>query len=184
MSGTSEQFEGGCLCGAVRFIATGEPKGIYWCHCQSCRRHTGAPVSVFVAFDCEAYTVTKGEITKFDSTPGKTRRGFCARCGSTLTCESLPGPTETHFHVGAFDQHARLQPRKQSFPEEGEYMGYHKAARDWARCGAKKRRANTSRKPVSVPLKRINWRTTFRTTGMRSGSDGPLCFTSRLNIGL
>ena len=38
----------------------------------------------------------KGEISKFDSTPGKTRRGFCARCGSTLTCEGLPGPTETH----------------------------------------------------------------------------------------
>ena len=117
MSGTTE-FEGGCLCGAVRFIATGEPKGVYWCHCQSCRRHSGAPVSVFVAFDCETYTVIKGEITKFDSTPGRTRRGFCPQCGSTLTCESLPGPTETHFHVGAFDQAARLQPRRQYFSEE------------------------------------------------------------------
>jgi hypothetical protein len=53
MSGTIEQLEGGCLCGAVRFIATGQPKGIYWCHCQSCRRHTGAPVAVFAVFDCE-----------------------------------------------------------------------------------------------------------------------------------
>ncbi len=123
MSATTEQFEGGCLCGAVRFIAAGKPKGVYWCHCQSCRRHSGAPVSVFVAFDSETYSVTKGEITKFDSTPGRTRRGFCARCGSTLTCESLagptgPGPTETHFHVGAFDQAARLQPRRQYFQEE------------------------------------------------------------------
>jgi len=67
MSGATEQFEGGCLCGAVRFTATGRPKGIYWCHCQSCRKHTGAPVSVFVAFEPEAYKVTKGEITKFDS---------------------------------------------------------------------------------------------------------------------
>jgi hypothetical protein len=118
MSGTTEQFEGGCLCGAVRFIATGEPQGIYWCHCQSCRKHTGAPVSVFVAFEVPAYTVTKGEITKFDTTPGKTRRGFCARCGSTLTCESLSQPTVTHFHVGAFDQAARLQPTRHYFAEE------------------------------------------------------------------
>jgi hypothetical protein len=43
MSGTTDKFEGGCLCGAVRFIATGQPKAVYWCHCQSCRRHSGAP---------------------------------------------------------------------------------------------------------------------------------------------
>ena len=118
MSGKVELFEGGCLCGAVRFITTGEPKGVYWCHCQSCRKHTGAPASVFVAFDRDAYTLTKGEISKFDSTPGKTGRGFCAKCGATLTCESLPGPTVTHFHVGAFDQAARLRPTMHYFSEE------------------------------------------------------------------
>ena len=119
MSNTTERLEGGCLCGAVRFVATGQPKAVYWCHCQSCRRHTGAPVAVLARYDLKAYTVIKGEITKFDSTPGQTRRGFCARCGSTLTCESLPGPTETHFHIGAFDQAAQLEPsKKQFFPEE------------------------------------------------------------------
>ena len=99
----SEQFEGGCICGAVRFVATGQPKWVAWCHCESCRKHSGAPVSVFVAFEHAYYTVTKGEITKFNSSP-RTRRGFCAQCGSTLTCESERLPTETHFHVGAFDQ--------------------------------------------------------------------------------
>jgi len=119
MSGQTEQFEGGCLCGAVRFVAAGEPKAVYWCHCQSCRRHTGAPVAVFAAYEPQAYQVTKGEITKLDTTPGQTRRGFCARCGSTLTCESLPEITLTHFHVGAFDQAARLAPtKKQYFAEE------------------------------------------------------------------
>jgi hypothetical protein len=113
----SEQFEGGCLCGAVRFAATGQPKWVAWCHCQSCRRHSGAPVSVFVAFERTAYTVTKGEITEFNSSPG-TRRGFCAQCGSTLTCESERRPTETHFHVGAFDQAAQLQPARHIFLEE------------------------------------------------------------------
>jgi hypothetical protein len=110
VSDAAEQYEGGCLCGAVRFVASDQPKGVYWCHCQSCRRHSGAPVCVFVAFEHSAYRVTKGEITKFDSTPGRTRRGFCARCGSTLTCESAGLPTETHFHIGAFDQPERLPP--------------------------------------------------------------------------
>ena len=118
MSRTVEQFEGGCLCGAVRFVGTGQPKGIYFCHCHSCRKHTGAPVAAYVAFEREAYTVMKGEITKFDSTPGKSRRGFCARCGSTLTCESLQYPALTHFHVGAFDQAAQLKPTGHYFGEE------------------------------------------------------------------
>jgi hypothetical protein len=69
----SDQFEGGRLCGAVRFVATGQPESVAWCHCQSCRRHSGAPVSVFVAFKRTADVVIKGEITRFNSSPGRWR---------------------------------------------------------------------------------------------------------------
>ena len=113
----SKQSEGRCLCGAVQFVATGEPLGVAWCHCHSCRNHSGAPVSVFVAFRRDAYTVSKGEITKFNSSPGRWR-GFCARCGSTLTCEGEPSSPETHFHVGAFDEATGFEPTRHIFPEE------------------------------------------------------------------
>jgi hypothetical protein len=113
----SDQIEGGCLCGAVRFVATSEPNWVAWCHCQSCRKHTGAPVSVFAEIPRDAYRVTQGEITKFNSSAG-VWRGFCARCGSTLTCERESLPTVTHFHVGAIDQAARLRPTWHIFPEE------------------------------------------------------------------
>lgn len=43
-------FVGGCLCGLVRFEATGAPKWTAYCHCRSCRRHTGAPVSAYAGF--------------------------------------------------------------------------------------------------------------------------------------
>jgi hypothetical protein len=112
----SDQFEGSCLCGAVRFVATGQPESVAWCHCESCRKHSGAPVSVFVAFKRDAYVVTDGQITKFNSSPGRWR-GFCARCGSTLTCEGERS-NETHFHVGAFRDAAQLQPTRHIFPEE------------------------------------------------------------------
>src|ERR1700680_1429985 len=77
---------------------------------------SGAPVSVFAAFRREAYVVTKGEITRFNSSPGRWR-GFCAKCGSTLTCEGEPSSAETHFHIGAFDLAAQLQPTRHIFPE-------------------------------------------------------------------
>jgi hypothetical protein len=114
----SNQVEGRCLCGAVRFIARGEPAELSWRHCQSCRRHTGAPASAFVAFKRDAYVVTEGEITKFNSSPGRLR-GFCARCGSTMTCEG-EGLPEIQFHIGTFtyEDASRLRPTKQFFPEE------------------------------------------------------------------
>ena len=112
----SGEIEGRCLCGAVRFTAHGEPLNVAWCHCDSCRRHSGAPVSVFVAFPTGAYTVTKGEIARFSSSPGRLR-GFCARCGSTLTCEGERS-TEVHFHVGAFEDAARFVPTRHIFPNE------------------------------------------------------------------
>ena len=114
---TDKQTEGRCLCGAVQFVATGEPLGVAWCHCDSCRRHSGAPVSVFVAFRRDAYTVTNGEITKFNSSPGRWR-GFCSRCGSTLTCEGESSSPETHFHIGAFEEAAQFKPSRHIFPEE------------------------------------------------------------------
>ena len=113
----TESFEGGCLCGAVRFRASGPPKWVLRCHCQSCRRHSGAPMSVFVAFTDVAVEMTRGEIALFASSPG-VRRGFCGRCGSTLTCANDGWPGEAHYHVGAFDEAERFAPTGDIFPEE------------------------------------------------------------------
>jgi len=40
----AQKVTGGCMCGAVRYEAIGEPMTVAYCHCSSCRRHTGAPV--------------------------------------------------------------------------------------------------------------------------------------------
>jgi len=112
-----DHWDGGCLCGAVRFRAKGAPKWIGYCHCQSCRQHSGAPVSVFVAFEQADVAVTEGAITKFASSPGMLR-GFCSTCGSTLTCQGGQRPGELHIHVGAFDAPAELAPSIHIFPEE------------------------------------------------------------------
>ena len=70
-----------------------------------------------MGFELQAYAVTKGEITKFKSSPGTTR-GFCRICGSTLTCEVAQLPNETHFHVGTFDDARRFEPSKHFFRDE------------------------------------------------------------------
>jgi hypothetical protein len=113
----TEVYEGRCMCGDVRFKAAGKPKWVLWCHCESCRKHSGAPASVFVSFDDVSVSMTHGEIATYESSPG-VERGFCARCGATLTCSNPKLPNETHFHVGAFDRAADLAPTGAFFAEE------------------------------------------------------------------
>ena len=108
---------GQCLCGAIRFTAEGPPKWTGYCHCASCRRHTGAPVSAYVGFETDRVRFTAGAPAYFASSPG-VRRGFCGRCGSTLTYEGARWPGELHLHVGAFDDPASLPPGGQAFEEE------------------------------------------------------------------
>lgn len=113
----SEAWEGGCLCGAVRFRANGAPKWTIWCHCQSCRRHSGAPAAAFAAFDEVNVEIDSPAFTRFASSPGM-RRGFCSTCGSTLTCQGGALPDELHIHIGAFDRAADLQPQAEYFVDE------------------------------------------------------------------
>lgn len=109
--------EGRCLCGDIRFAADGLPKWTSYCHCQSCRRHTGAPVSAYAGFEASKVRFSGGALAYFESPPG-VRRGFCGRCGSTLTYEGDRWPGEIHLHVGAFDEPAALAPTNHAFPDE------------------------------------------------------------------
>jgi hypothetical protein len=113
----NQVYDGRCLCGAVSFRAEGAPKWVLWCHCNSCRRHSGAPASVFVSFADVQVTMLAGEIAKYESSPG-VERGFCAKCGSTMTCSNPKLPNETHFHIGVFERAGELVPSAELFGNE------------------------------------------------------------------
>ena len=112
-----DRIEGGCLCGAVRFAVSGEPLNVVWCHCHSCRKHSGAPVSVFLAVRRADFAVSKGDIARFNSSRGRWR-GFCSRCGSTLTCEGEVTSPEVHLHIGSIDEAAWFAPTRHIFADE------------------------------------------------------------------
>jgi hypothetical protein len=90
MTETTEKTSGGCMCGAVRYEATGAPFGTSYCHCTSCRKHTGAPVVLLVGYKTEQITYTNGERSIYESSPG-VGRAFCNQCGTPLTWEGDGG---------------------------------------------------------------------------------------------
>ncbi|MGQ0741256.1 MAG: GFA family protein [Alphaproteobacteria bacterium] len=110
-------YTGRCLCGEVRFRATGEPKWSAYCHCKSCRRATGAPVAAYAGFPSDKVQWIGANPAYYESSPG-VRRGFCPRCGSSVYYEGERWPGETHLHLGLFDEPQRIVPIKEAFKAE------------------------------------------------------------------
>ena len=108
---------GGCLCAAVRYRIETPPLWTGYCHCTSCRRSTGAPVTTFVGVRTASVTFTAAEPAHFSSSPG-VQRGFCARCGTPLTYEGERFPGETHFYVSTFDDPQQFRPMFHVYCEE------------------------------------------------------------------
>ncbi len=76
---------GQCFCGAVQLQVSGEPEGMGYCHCGSCRSWSGGPVNAFSLWKPEAVTVSAGEdqMGMFQKTP-ISQRVFCRACGGHL----------------------------------------------------------------------------------------------------
>jgi hypothetical protein len=84
MNNQISAIEGGCLCGAIRYRATGTPYHLTHCHCSICRRASGSPFVSWLSFHSNEFAFTRGEPTQFASSE-KGLRGFCNQCGTALT---------------------------------------------------------------------------------------------------
>ncbi len=106
---------GGCHCGAVRYEASGDPVYVPYCHCESCRRTTGAPVVLYVMYEKHQVRFTKGERKLYASSPG-VRRGFCSDCGTSLSYEGdWGGKTIVEFLIGSLDDPEAFVPDRHAF---------------------------------------------------------------------
>jgi hypothetical protein len=97
---TMDQFTGGCLCGDIRFEASGQPYRVGLCHCLDCRKRHGALFHASAIFPASAVTVT-GETHDYNG------RFFCPRCGSPVFTRSAD---EVEVNVGSLDQPDQFKP--------------------------------------------------------------------------
>ena len=107
-------LEGGCLCGAIRFRATGKPTNTMVCHCQTCRRAAGAPVVAWLTFDRKDFRITRGKPSEFNSTPPVTR-GFCGTCGTPLTYAHRDSPDSIDVTTCSLDDPQAYPPTHHSW---------------------------------------------------------------------
>jgi len=80
------RLEGGCYCGAVRYVAEGKPVLRAQCHSRACQHIAGGAPNLFMLMPAEGFAYTKGApktYTRPDKADAVTRE-FCAVCGTHM----------------------------------------------------------------------------------------------------
>ncbi len=82
----SVSFEGGCLCGAVRYECSAEPVVTGHCYCVDCRRSSGTGHCSHLGVPNEAVALTGGvSVYERPSDAGNVvGRAFCPTCGAPV----------------------------------------------------------------------------------------------------
>jgi hypothetical protein len=111
----AKTYKGACFCGAVQFTVSGEPAGMGYCHCESCRSWSAGPVNAFTLWKPDAVQVTRGadHIGTFNKTDRSSRK-WCKSCGGHLFTD--------HPHWSLIDVYAAAIP---DFPyQAGVHVHY------------------------------------------------------------
>ncbi len=107
---------GGCLCGAIRYEASGEPYNITHCHCSDCRKGSGAAFVTWASFRRHNFRFTHG--APHEITWAGRVRSFCANCGTALTFLSQPDTDEVDVAVCSFDYVDAVLPQDHTWTED------------------------------------------------------------------
>lgn len=120
MTGAIPRYTGGCLCGAVRYEAEGEPLYAGHCHCADCRKASGSGFIPFMGFASDKVRFS-GETLQVRSPAfrgGEAVRNRCVVCGS-LVFGGVVGLDDSHtIYAGSLDDPGLFQPAMALFARE------------------------------------------------------------------
>jgi hypothetical protein len=109
---TTDRHAGGCLCGALRYEAEGEPLYAGHCYCGDCRKASGSGFIPFMGFASNAVRFT-GPSRRFTSKAANGNdavRNFCSECGG-LVFGGVVGQSDSFtLYAGSLDDPAGFHP--------------------------------------------------------------------------
>jgi hypothetical protein len=113
MSENAKRYTGGCLCGALRYEAQGEPQFAGHCYCADCRKASGSGFIPFMGFASSAVRFI-GQTLQFTSKAATGRdavRNSCPTCGS-LVFGGVIGKDQCHtIYAGTLDDPWSFRPQ-------------------------------------------------------------------------
>ena len=112
----TEYFEGGCLCGAIRYRFEGPPRVVSHCHCGMCRSVSGAGFLTWLTVRKDR-TAIDGELGWYTSSDWG-RRGFCQTCGTHVAAGSDHYPRHWDIPAGTLDAPGAVTPERHVFADD------------------------------------------------------------------
>jgi hypothetical protein len=101
-------YAGGCLCGAVRYVAREAPLGARICHCRLCQKAQGAPFLSQASFPKRSVTIA-GQTAAHPSSH-RLLRHFCPACGTRLFVEPIDAPERLGVSLATLDDPDDIRP--------------------------------------------------------------------------
>ena len=117
MQADKPRYEGGCLCGALRYVAEGEPLHAGHCYCADCRKVSGSGFIPFMGFASAAVRFS-GPTRQFRARSfrgGDAVRNFCAACGSLVFGGEAGVDTSHTIYAGTLDDPSSFVPKMAIF---------------------------------------------------------------------
>jgi hypothetical protein len=99
---------GQCACGGVRYVAEGELRDVYNCHCERCRRITGHYMAATAAHPDAVVFASDATLRWYAPVEG-VEYGFCSVCGSSLFWRAAAHPEKLSICAGTLDQPTGLR---------------------------------------------------------------------------
>jgi hypothetical protein len=106
------RYTGGCLCGALRYEAHGEPSSSGHCYCADCRKASGSGFIPFMGFSRDAVSFS-GETLEFRSkaaSGGDAVRNSCAVCGGLVFGGEAGISDSFTIYAGSLDEPSAFHP--------------------------------------------------------------------------
>ncbi len=107
------RYTGGCLCGALRYVALGEPTMTGHCYCGDCRKASGSGFIPFMGFTRDAVKFS-GRVLQHRSKSaagGDAVRNSCALCGGLVFGGEVDISDSFNIYAGSLDEPQAFHPR-------------------------------------------------------------------------
>jgi hypothetical protein len=114
-------YRGGCLCGVVRYSLRSRPLAVNGCHCDDCKKLSGATHFLMVMGERASFVHESGELSRYRKRADSGRDVDiirCANCGVRLWHEPASAPKYLFIAVGTLDDQSWAIPTSHIWVEK------------------------------------------------------------------